>query len=266
MVARALPRLAGGRPGPRAVAPPPTAETTSTAATPTPGTPATVPATRQRLTRRVTPRPVADNPRATPHPKVPGPRQHLHSVAFTHLKGPSAQPPPLDRHTSIHLVIGPGRVFVIDSKQYRGRLRLDPSGRRWHGRYPLAPALGAVSFDADQAAQVLPDPGMAVVPVVAVRGAQVPWGQGRRGGRTCGDGPAAAKHASPAPGRARARTGRRRGQSGLNPLPRCRWTAGTRPRRRLLPRALRCRLMNADCVGSAAPSAHCCPRMISGRA
>jgi Nuclease-related domain len=76
-----------------------------------------------------------------------------------------------------HLMIGPGGVFVIDSKQYRGRLRIDPSGRLWHGRYPLAPALRAVSFAADQAAQVLPDPGMAVVPIVAVHGAQVPWGK-----------------------------------------------------------------------------------------
>jgi hypothetical protein len=76
-----------------------------------------------------------------------------------------------------HLVIGPGGVFVIDSKQYRGRLQLDPSGRLWHGRYPLAPMLRAVSFEADQAAMVLPDPGVAVVPVVAVHGAQVPWGK-----------------------------------------------------------------------------------------
>jgi hypothetical protein len=76
-----------------------------------------------------------------------------------------------------HLVIGPGGVFVIDSKQYRGRLQLDASGKLWHGRYPLAPALGAVSWEADQAAQVLPDPGMAVVPIVAVHGAQVPWGK-----------------------------------------------------------------------------------------
>jgi hypothetical protein len=74
-----------------------------------------------------------------------------------------------------HLVIGPGGVFVIDSKQYRGRLQLDPSGRLWHGRYPLAPTLQAVSFEADQAAQVLPDPGMAVVPIVAVHGTKVPW-------------------------------------------------------------------------------------------
>jgi Nuclease-related domain len=73
-----------------------------------------------------------------------------------------------------HLVIGPGGVFVIDSKQYRGRLQLDPTGRLWHGRYPLAPVLRAVSFEADQAAQVLPDPGVVVLPIVAVHGAQVP--------------------------------------------------------------------------------------------
>src|SRR4029453_7598814 len=55
--------------------------------------------------------------------------------------------------------------------------QLDPSGRLWHGRYPLAPALRAVSFEADQAAQVLPDPGVPVGPIVAVHGAQVPWGK-----------------------------------------------------------------------------------------
>jgi Nuclease-related domain len=76
-----------------------------------------------------------------------------------------------------HLVMGPGGVFVIDSKQYRGRLQLDPSGRLWHGRFPLGPTLRAVSFEADQAALVLPDPGVAVVPIVAVHGAQVPWGK-----------------------------------------------------------------------------------------
>jgi Nuclease-related domain len=76
-----------------------------------------------------------------------------------------------------HLVIGPGGVFVIDSKQYRGRLQLDGAGRLWHGRYPLAPMLRAVDFEADQAAVVLPDPGRAVVPIVAVHGAQVPSGK-----------------------------------------------------------------------------------------
>jgi hypothetical protein len=43
-------------------------------------------------------------------------------------------------------------------------------------RYPLAPALRAVSFEADQAALVLTDPDV-VVPIVAVHGAQVPWGK-----------------------------------------------------------------------------------------
>jgi hypothetical protein len=76
-----------------------------------------------------------------------------------------------------HLMIGPGGVFVIDSKQYRGRLQLDPSGRLWHGRYPLDHTVQAVSWEADQAAQVLPDPGVVVLPVVAVHGAQVPWGK-----------------------------------------------------------------------------------------
>jgi hypothetical protein len=78
-----------------------------------------------------------------------------------------------------HLVIGPGGVFVIDSKLYRGRLQLDPSGRLWHGRYSLAPTLRAVSFEADRAARVLPDPGVVVVvvPIVAVHGARVPWGK-----------------------------------------------------------------------------------------
>jgi Nuclease-related domain len=84
---------------------------------------------------------------------------------------------PRSRANIDHLVIGPGGVFVIDSKQYRGRLQLDPSGRLWHGRYPLAPTVRAASFEADQAAQVLPDPGVVVVPIVAVHGVQVPWGK-----------------------------------------------------------------------------------------
>jgi hypothetical protein len=89
---------------------------------------------------------------------------------------------PRSRANLDHLVIGPGGVFVIGSKQYRGRLQLDRFGRLWHGRYPLEPALRAVSFEADQAARVLPDPGVAVVPIVAVHGAQVPWGKVSSGG------------------------------------------------------------------------------------
>jgi len=72
-----------------------------------------------------------------------------------------------------HLVIGPGGVFVIDSKQYRRRLQLAPDGSLWHGHHPLAPVLRVVGFEADQAAQALT---VKVVPVVAVHGAPVPWG------------------------------------------------------------------------------------------
>ena len=90
---------------------------------------------------------------------------------------PARSQPPLAPYKSIHLAIGPGGVVAIGSKQYRGRLQLDPSGRLWHGRYLLALTLRAVSFEADQAAQILPDPDVAVVPVMAIHGAQVPWGK-----------------------------------------------------------------------------------------
>ena len=122
-----------------------------------------------------------------------------------------------------HLVIGPGGVFVIDSKQYRGRLQLDSSGRLWHGRYPLAPILHAVSFEADQAAQVLPDPGVVVLPIVVVHGAQV-LGQGAHKRDTGGVGPAPAQSAARPPGGAGARAGRRPGRPGPGPLPRRRLT------------------------------------------
>ena len=90
---------------------------------------------------------------------------------------PARPGPPGSQANLDHLVIGPGGVFVIDSKQYRGQLQLDASGRLWHSRYPLAPALGAVSFEADRAAQVLTDPDVVVVPIVAVHGVRVPWGK-----------------------------------------------------------------------------------------
>jgi hypothetical protein len=76
-----------------------------------------------------------------------------------------------------HLAIGPGGVVVIDSKQYRGRLQLDPYGQLWHGRYPLTTVLRAVRFEADQADDVLGVADIRVAAIVAVHGARVPWGQ-----------------------------------------------------------------------------------------
>ena len=96
-------------------------------------------------------------------------------------------------------MIGPGGMVVIDTKQYRGRLQLDRSGRLWHGRYPLASALRAVSFEADQAVQVLTDPDVVVVvPVVAVHGARS-LGQGRHGRGAGGGGHAPAQPVSGLP-------------------------------------------------------------------
>jgi hypothetical protein len=74
-----------------------------------------------------------------------------------------------------HLVIGPGGVVVIDSKQYRGRLQLDPNGLLWHGRHLLTMTLRAVRWEADQADEVLGVADVQVASVVAVHGATVPW-------------------------------------------------------------------------------------------
>jgi hypothetical protein len=76
-----------------------------------------------------------------------------------------------------HLVIGPGGVAVVDSKQYRGRLRLDPNGLLWHGRHLLTMTLRAARWEADQADEVLGVADVEVAAIVAVHGASAPWGR-----------------------------------------------------------------------------------------
>jgi hypothetical protein len=83
-----------------------------------------------------------------------------------------------------HLVIGPGGVVVVDSKRYRGRLRLDGYGMVWHGRHLLVSALRKVLWAADQADDVLGVADVQVAAVVAVHGASVPWGLLRADGVT----------------------------------------------------------------------------------
>jgi hypothetical protein len=75
-----------------------------------------------------------------------------------------------------HLVIGPGGVLVVDSKRYRGRLRLDRDGMVWHGRHLLISALRKVLWQADQADEVLGVADITVAAVVAVHGGSIPWG------------------------------------------------------------------------------------------
>jgi Nuclease-related domain len=83
-----------------------------------------------------------------------------------------------------HLVIGPGGVAAIDSKQYQGRLYLDGYGMLWHGRRLLVSTLRKTRWEADQADEVLGIADIDVAAVVAVHGAGVPWGQVQADGAT----------------------------------------------------------------------------------
>ena len=67
-------------------------------------------------------------------------------------------------------------MLVIDSKLYRGRLRVDGYGMVWHGRHLLVSALRKVLWEADQADEVLGVADIQVPAIVAVHGASVPWG------------------------------------------------------------------------------------------
>jgi Nuclease-related domain len=76
-----------------------------------------------------------------------------------------------------HLLIGPGGVFVIDSKYYRGRIRVGRDGALWYGRHPLGDMLRAVQWEAARATHALATPGITVEPLVCVHRSQLPWGQ-----------------------------------------------------------------------------------------
>jgi hypothetical protein len=62
-------------------------------------------------------------------------------------------------------------------KHYRGRLRLAPDGLLWYGHSLLAPSLSASRWEADKLQARIGTPDVAVVPIVAVVGATVPFGQ-----------------------------------------------------------------------------------------
>jgi hypothetical protein len=66
-------------------------------------------------------------------------------------------------------------VVVIDTKQYRGRLRLDYDGLLWHGRHLLLTTLRKLQWAADQADEVLGVADVQVLAIMAVYGANVPW-------------------------------------------------------------------------------------------
>jgi hypothetical protein len=76
-----------------------------------------------------------------------------------------------------HVVIGPPGIFAIDTRHYRGRLRLSHDGLLWHGRTFLLPTLSATRSKADRLQDRIGAPDVAVVPIAAVLGAMVPGGQ-----------------------------------------------------------------------------------------
>jgi hypothetical protein len=71
-----------------------------------------------------------------------------------------------------HLLIGPTGVFVIDSKQYSGRVQQTPDGQVWHNHYPMDEQLATVRAEARAVQGIL---GAPVIPLLCVHGASVQW-------------------------------------------------------------------------------------------
>jgi hypothetical protein len=72
-----------------------------------------------------------------------------------------------------HLVIGPTGVFVIDSKQWTGRVHQSLDGSAWHNHAPLARQLELVRWEAETIARIL---AIRVDPLLCVHGAEVAYG------------------------------------------------------------------------------------------
>jgi hypothetical protein len=81
-----------------------------------------------------------------------------------------------------HLVIGPRGVFLIDSKNWRGRLVFTPDGTLWHGDYPLTATLATIGFEAAAINDTLGVAGVAVEPLMVLHGSTIPWGEQYLGG------------------------------------------------------------------------------------
>jgi hypothetical protein len=81
-----------------------------------------------------------------------------------------------------HLAIGPAGVFLVDSKNWRGRLTFVPDGTLWHGSYPLTATLATIGFEASAIADALAVPGLVVEPLLVVHGSTIPWGEQYLGG------------------------------------------------------------------------------------
>ncbi len=70
-----------------------------------------------------------------------------------------------------HLVIGPGGVWVVDSKAYSGRIKVLGDGRLWYGRTCLEEVLGVLAWAADLVGEALDAP---VASALCIHGARLP--------------------------------------------------------------------------------------------
>jgi hypothetical protein len=81
---------------------------------------------------------------------------------------------PGSRANADHLLIGPPGMFLVDSKAWHGHITLGPDGSAWHNGRPMDRALDTVRWEADQIAETL---GAAVLPMLCVHDAKLPWGE-----------------------------------------------------------------------------------------
>lgn len=81
-----------------------------------------------------------------------------------------------------HLVVGPSGVWVVDSKLWRGRVRVLGDGRLWYGRRCLDDDLRVLRWAASEIGRALGGHGrtskpLPVHPVLCVHGARLPRAQ-----------------------------------------------------------------------------------------
>jgi hypothetical protein len=81
-----------------------------------------------------------------------------------------------------HLAVGPSGIFLIDSKNWRGRLVFAPDGTLWHGSYPMTAALATIGFEVAAIAGALETPSSALEPLIVIHGSTIPWGEQFLGG------------------------------------------------------------------------------------
>jgi Nuclease-related domain len=72
-----------------------------------------------------------------------------------------------------HVVVGPSGVFVIDSKQWTGKVHQSPDGLVWHDHYRLDRTLATIRWQAEALGRLL---GVPVAPLVCVHGTHIQGG------------------------------------------------------------------------------------------